>query len=275
MGDFLSGVVAGLLSTPCSAPFLGTAMSFAMSCDNISIILIFITAGFGFSAPYWLLIIYPQLLYFMPKPGKWMVYVKKIIAILLIITLLWLCNILYEQTDLRAITGLVLLLLLLKFVIENSNMRILMLNFKVPLIAIIIAACLYLPSMAYNEDLQHDIKASSVWRAFDQTKIAQLVNKGHIVIVDITAAWCTTCKFNQLILWNRNKTINLFKIRNIVAMRADYTNFDQAIQSYLASNQSYGIPFNKIYGPKMPQGITLPSIIFYKDLLTAISAVSK
>ncbi|WPY00308.1 Thiol:disulfide interchange protein [Candidatus Trichorickettsia mobilis] len=273
-GDFFGGIVASILSTPCTAPFLGTAMAFALSCNNnISVIIIFMVAGFGFGTPYWLLIFCPKLIIWLPKPGKWMVLIKKIIAILLIATLVWLCNILYEQMDLRAVIGLALLLLLLKFVLENNKGQIARPIAKLPIAIMIVACALYLPNMAYNEDLQHNIAVNSVWQPFDQKEITKLVDQGRIVVIDITAAWCGTCKFNKLIVWDRDKTVKLFRTKKIIAMRADYTNFDQNIQDYLSSNQSYGIPFNKVYGPKVPQGIMLPSLVFYGDLLAAINAV--
>ncbi|WP_316353316.1 protein-disulfide reductase DsbD family protein [Candidatus Trichorickettsia mobilis] len=273
-GDFFGGIVASILSTPCTAPFLGTAMAFALSCNNnISVIIIFMVAGFGFGTPYWLLIFCPKLIILLPKPGKWMVLIKKIIAILLIATLVWLCNILDEQMDLRAVIGLALLLLLLKFVLENNKGQIARSIVKLPIAIMIVVSALYLPNMAYNEDLQHNIAVNSVWQPFDQKEIAKLVDQGKIVVVDITAAWCATCKFNKLIVWDRDKTVKLFRTKKIIAMRADYTNFDQNIQDYLSSNQSYGIPFNKVYGSKVPQGIMLPSIVFYGDLLAAINTV--
>jgi suppressor for copper-sensitivity B len=128
--------------------------------------------------------------------------------------------------------------------------------------------------MAYKEDLQSKLKLESVWQKFDMNKIAQYVAEGKIVVVDITADWCITCKFNKFIVWDSAHTVSLINKKNIIAMRGDSTNYDQNIYSYLASNQIYGMPFNKIYGPKAPQGIILPILLSYEDLRQAISRVS-
>ena len=273
--SFFNGIIATILSTPCTAPFLGTAMTFAVGeSSNLVILLIFLTAGIGFSTPYLLLIILPGLLSYLPKAGSWMLIAKKILASLLVMTLLWLLSILYSQIGLRPVVGLTLLLILLKFFIENVEGMWGKPYIKIAAVTIIIIGSLYLPQVAYKEDLQQRIKFDGVWQKFDKDKIAQYVAEGKIVIVDITADWCVTCKFNKFVVWESARAINLLRQKNIIAMRGDITNFEPNIYNYMASNHVYGVPFNKIYGPSAPQGVMLPPLLSYEDLRQALKKVS-
>lgn len=266
--DFASGILATILSTPCSAPFLGTALAFTVASDsNIVTIAIFISASIGFAMPYLLLITCPSLACYISINHKWASIVKKFTGCLLVATLVWLCNILYDQIGLRPTIGLILLLILLKFVLEQQMGKI-----KIFILIMLIGSALYLPDMAYHEDVQHRHTINSVWRTFNEEDILRHVNDGKVVVVDITASWCAACRFNKLILWDRDKTVKLLNSDDIVAMRGDYTVANAALDKYISSNKSVGIPFNKVYGPFARNGIILPPIVTYADLLKSIES---
>lgn len=116
---FFSGILATILSIPCNAPFLGSAIALAITASNQFILLSFIFVGLGFSTPYFLIIINPNILSFLPKPGKWMVKFKMFLALLLFTTLFWLLFILYAQIGLRPTLIVAGLLLLIKYIIET------------------------------------------------------------------------------------------------------------------------------------------------------------
>ena len=126
---------------------------------------------------------------------------------------------------------------------------------------------------ANKEDFFHQNQINSTWHDFEINSIKQQVANGKIVFVDVTADWCLTCKYNRFMVLDRNKTINLFKKYNIFAMRGDLTSHNDVIYNYIVANNSYGIPFYKIYGPKKPEGVTLPIIISFSDLTKAIKEV--
>jgi len=266
--NFITGVMATLLSVPCTAPFLGGATLVAVTGTNFESFLIFTFMGLGFSLPYLLLIINPNLLQFLPKSGPWMESIKKILVVLFVATLVWLLEILYIQLGLRATIGVFLLLLLIKFALEQTGLK-----YRIILLAIITYTITYLPQLAHKEDEAFEAYAEHVWHDFDAAKINELVGHGYVVVVDVTADWCLTCKFNKLRLWDRSKTISLLSSPNIIAMRADVTMQNKFVEEFLKGRGVYGIPFDIVYGSSAPKGITLPTMPSYDDLKQAIDKV--
>lgn len=268
--DFMGGVVATFLSVPCTAPFLGTAMAFAFFGDGLSNFIIFTFVAIGFSLPYLLLIISPQLIFLMPRPGAWMEKVKQFLAILLIGSLVWLLSIIESQLGMRASFGLVLMLILIKYVVEESSGFFKSSLWKSLALIGLIAGSLYLPQMASREDQAHDQYLESLWQELSPEMISKYVIDNKVVIVDVTADWCITCKYNKLLIWDRRSAIDLLRDSSIVAMRGDMTVPNDKIEKYLLDNQKYGIPFNIVYGPKAPGGIVLPVLLSFDDLKNAI-----
>ncbi len=270
---YFSGVLAAILSTPCNAPFLGTAVSIAFAANNFQIFLNFSFVALGFSLPYIIMIFYPPILKIIPKPGKWMFILKKVLILFMVGTVFWLLFVLYGQIGERGTIGLFLLLLLLKFSLESVTGIMKSNSFKLVIILVIILVSIILPMRASNEDLTTEMRIDNIWHKFELNKIKAYVEEGKIVFVDITADWCVSCKYNKLMVLNRNKTMKLFQNHNVYAMRGDFSTHNQEIYDYLVANGSYGIPFYKLYGPKKPEGIVLPVIISYSDINLAVREV--
>ena len=270
---YFSGILAAILSTPCNAPFLGTAVSLAFAANNFQIFLNFSFVALGFSLPYIIMIFYPPILKIIPKPGKWMFILKKVLILFMVGTVFWLLFVLYGQIGERGTIGLFLLLLLLKFSLESVTGIMKSNSFKLAIILIIILVSMILPMRASNEDLTAEMQVDDTWHKFEPDKIKAYVEAGKIVFVDITADWCVSCKYNKLMVLNRNKTMKLFQNHNVYAMRGDFSMHNQEIYEYLVANGSYGIPFYKLYGPKKPEGVVLPVIISYSDMNLAIREV--
>ena len=270
---YFSGIIATILSTPCNAPFVGSALAFAFAVNDYTVVLMFSSIALGFSAPYIVFILFPGILKFMPKPGIWMETFKKFLAILLIGTVAWLLWVLSSQIGDRATFGLFLLLLLFKFSIEDTSSFLKNKYSKIFMVLIIIIASLVLPQYAHKEDIKHDTHLDNVWKKFERNKINQLVSAGNIVFVDITADWCVTCKFNKIMTLDRKRTLNLFQRKNVFAMRGDFTSQDDEIYNFLTYYDRVGIPLYIIYGPAKPEGLILPVIIRYDDIVKAIDSV--
>lgn len=264
--DFFSGVLSAILSTPCTAPFVGTAVAFSVSANNLVIIAVFFAIGFGFSLPYFALLLFPAIYKLMPKAGNWTITLKKILAILLIVTIFWLLSVLYAQIGMRPVVLTLMILVLIKFAVENIE------KFwpKILLTVSLIVIALYLPKTAYQQKIEHKQKLDILWQEFDSDNLSRHVAAGKVVVVDITADWCVTCKFNKLMVWDLDKTISLLNGDDIVAMRGDYTKGDPEIYYFLAKHGTSSIPLNIVYGPGAPDGIFLPIIISYSDIKTAI-----
>ncbi len=267
---YFSGVLATVLSTPCNAPFLGSAVAVAFGASDAIILFTFSLIGAGFSLPYILMIIYPSILKKIPKPGPWMEKFKKTLVLMLIGTVLWLLYILHTQIGERATLGLFMLLLLLKFTIESKAKFALL---KLIAIIALITASMILPNYASLEDSKHEEALDKTWQKFDRLELEKHITNGRIIFVDITADWCITCKYNKFMLLNRDSLMKLFKKHNVIAMRGDITSHNQEIYEYLVENGQVGVPFNVIYGPNAPRGISLPVIIKYSDIKKILNKI--
>lgn len=262
--NFLSGVLAVLLATPCSAPFLGAAISFALVENIIVIFLIFIAIGIGFAAPYFLLLAMPELVKKLPQPGNWMNQVKKLMALLLAATVIWLLYVLTNNMGpLPALSVAILSLVLVSCGKIKSNL--------LRYIAIILTITL---TFSLPNDLPKKTtiihKNERYWQTFDEMEIHKQVAKGNVVIVDITADWCITCKFNKLRVLHNQKITDMLSQSNIIAMRGDITKPNPDIMKYLGKNNRFAIPFNAVYGPNAKKGLLASELLSTEELLTLI-----
>lgn len=270
-GHFLTGVFATLLATPCSAPFLGTAVGFAFARGTVEIFMVFAALGIGLSLPYLLVAAFPGMATRLPRPGKWMVGMKRFLGVLLAATGLWLVTVIAAETGIDTAAGIAIAALLIGVVLAIRNSegsRLARHGGKVAalLAAVIVAAPLLAPA-GVGDDAR--ILDDSIWQPFDQAEIQRLVADGKTVLVDVTADWCLTCQVNKGVVLNRDPVAGMLESGEVVGMKADWTRPSQEIADYLASFGRYGIPFNAVYGPRAPGGVVLPEILVTDTVLAA------
>lgn len=269
-GDFATGAFAAVLATPCSAPFLGTAVAFALTGRPLDVFVVFSALGLGLALPYLIFAWKPGLVRMMPKPGKWMVFIKWILGVLLAGTALWLLWVLKGVAGLEAsliVLGLALVFVLLATVpLPGSYTRLATLT-GIAIFGLAITSS-FAPS-ATAKALDQD------WVAFDRSEIPRLVSQGKTVFVDVTADWCLTCKANKALVLDRAPVSVRFQDEDIVAMQADWTRSDPAISRYLESFGRFGIPFNIIYGPRAPEGIILSEVLSTSSVMDALDTASR
>ena len=128
--------------------------------------------------------------------------------------------------------------------------------------------------MTYDDSLAKQAITNEIWHIFEPSEIPRLVESGKIVVVDISADWCATCKYNKYIAWENPYVKSRLQKKDIVALRGDYTEKDDMISKYLRTSNAVGIPFSKVYGPKNPTGIELPVLLSPSDVIGEIEAVS-
>lgn len=275
-GHFMTGVLATVLATPCSAPYLGTAVGFALSQGDGQIALVFAVMGLGLAAPYLVFTLFPSLITRLPKPGAWMLKVKHFMGYLLAATSIWLIWVLSMQ--LGPISACVVaafsvsgILLLYYHKIRPIAKTLLALMLVAGL-----AATFALPEMlAEKTPEQGTPMEKAMWQPFDEAAIPALVAQGKTVFVDVTADWCLTCKFNKIHVLYVGKAHEALMQENVVTMKADYTNPRPEIAAYLKKNGRYGIPFNIVYGPNAPEGIPLSEYLKEEDVLAALDKAGK
>lgn len=272
-GEFMSGAFATLLATPCSAPFLGTAIGFALARGPGEIFAIFAALGIGLAIPYFVIAALPGLATRMPKPGRWMVLLKAVLGFALAGTAVWLLSVLAVQNSPAAAWAVGFILLAVLAVLWTRR-RV---HGGLRGAATAGAAALALAGFAVPSLLPPttgspvDVLAKGNWRPFNRAEITRLVKSGQTVFVDVTAEWCITCLANKRLVLNRQPIARLLDGRMVVPMVADWTRPDPKISEYLAYYGRYGIPFNIVYGPSAPNGILLPELLSRSSVLAAIA----
>ena len=275
-GHFVTGAFATLLATPCSAPFLGTAVGFALAGQNWEMLAIFFALGVGLALPYLLVAAVPSLATKMPKPGRWMLWVKQVMAIPLALTALWLLGILASQVGpLAAFVLAALLLAIVAAVTLRDRLPEARRGLVFPAVVVLAVVAVIVPDVIAAQVKKSGAEANDViaWKNFDRDQIRSLVSQGKTVFVDVTADWCLTCQANKRFVLSKDAIAKRLNSAS-VPMQADWTRPDPEIGAYLASYGRYGIPFNIVYGPAAPGGIVLPELLTQSDVSAALDKAS-
>jgi suppressor for copper-sensitivity B len=253
-GHFASGLFATLMATPCSAPFLGTAISFALAQKAGVILAIFTAVGVGMALPYLLVAAAPGLARLLPKPGAWMETVRGLMGFLLAAAAVWLFYVLSAQVSPEKVAfvqlgllGLALFTWLKHRVAGGPALR------RVAAAGMVGAAVLTLavslgggPAAARTAESTPGLIP---WEPFDRARAEALASQGQVVFVDVTADWCFTCKVNERLVLETPEVAGAFEEHGVVPMKADWTNRDDTIAAFLAEHGRYGIPFYLLYRP--------------------------
>lgn len=279
-GHFLTGMFATLLATPCSAPFLGTAVGFALAGSTFDILWIFSLLGVGLATPYLVIAARPELARLLPKPGRWMGLVKAVLGLALAATAVWLLSVLAVQIGMGgAITvGMMLVVAgILLWARHRTTVPKRKLTFGM-LASLGVLAALFAPgfSTAPVRDKPSDIAQSGglAWQPFEPTEIAQYVADGKTVLVDITAQWCVSCQVNKKLVLETTEIGVALNQDNIILMQGDWTRPDPVIANYLAGYGRYGIPFNAVFGPGADTGILLSELLGTQEVLNALATAT-
>ena len=256
LASFVAGVFATLLATPCSAPFLGTAIGFALAAGDGEIAIVFLALGIGLAAPYLLIAAAPGLVSWLPRPGRWMVILRRVLGIALAATAIWLAFVLAAESGFAAAAAVALLMVCVPAVLFWLRRF----RTSAPALAALVALAFFVPTVLPPPP-KPAVAADNFWRPLDVSAIGALVGQGKTVFVDVTADWCLTCKLNEQLAMGTPSVKAKLEAPNVVAMRGDWTRPDPAIADYLRGFGRYGIPFNAVYGPALPDGKALPELL--------------
>ncbi len=266
-GDaFLLGAFATLLAASCSAPFVGTALGFALARGPLDIMLVFAALGLGMAAPFLAVAAAPGLVAWLPRPGPWMVWLRRVLGVALLGTAAWLVFVLALEASPNAalLAGVALAVLLMVLAWRHALPADWRGRRMAGAAAIVLAAgAVLIPSLRGSAPATETPAPSATgrWRPFDEATLRRMVAEQKIVFVDVSAAWCLTCKVNELTVLDRAPVAERLGAPGVVAMRADWTRPDPAVSSYLQSFGRYGVPLDVVYGPGAPEGIALPELL--------------
>ena len=250
-GDFSSGVLATILSTPCSAPLLGTALTFAFSSSALFVFLTFFSLGLGLSSPFLMTALFPSTLALIPRPGKWMDDLKKFLGLTLLLTIVWLYDIflfLVEQNDSVLILNLTLTTLFFALYFHHrmgQKMWIKIILYLTPValfISLLSGDLSTVPNRAKtsfasdNQKKQADLN----WMPWSEQAMEEL--KGELVFIDFTARWCFTCKVNEKLVLKTSGFKQLVQSKGVKLLLADWTKRDPVIANFLRRHGHVGVP---------------------------------
>jgi thiol:disulfide interchange protein/DsbC/DsbD-like thiol-disulfide interchange protein len=264
---FASGVLAVIVASPCTAPFMGAALGYAISQSVTVTIAVFVTLGFGMALPYVLLAWFPGWRRRLPKPGAWMERVKQFLAFPLYATVAWLAWVLGAQVDNDAVLRLAIALVFVAFAVwawrvfrtGGTKLWAGAALASAAGMAILITPLVTGPMGSAETRTSKAVEAAE-WRAFSPAAVDALTASGRPVFVDFTAAWCVTCQVNKRLVLNDADVRSAFAKRNVALVRADWTRRDPAITQALAALGRNGVPVYVLYRPGKPP-LLLPEIL--------------
>ena len=284
LGSFFQGVFATVLATPCTAPFLGTALGFAFSQSPAIILAMFVAIAAGMSAPYLLLSAQPAWLRFLPKPGSWMMHVKQFMGFLLLATLLFLLYVLGAQRGLEGAIWASSFLLVISvacwikgaFVVPTASAAKRSVAVVLMLVLVFASGVYFIGDKFYSASVAAtDSRLRGDWQAFAPDRLQAELEQGHPVFVDFTAAWCLTCKFNEANVLESQEVREAFQRRGVVKLRADWTNGDPVITKLLQQFGRPGVPLYVLYPGKSEEPIVFPELLTKSMVLEKLEIVAR
>jgi thiol:disulfide interchange protein len=284
LGSFSQGVFATVLATPCTAPFLGTALGFAFTQSAAIILAMFIAIAAGMSAPYLLLSAQPAWLRFLPKPGLWMLHLKQFMGFLLLATLLFLLYVLGAQRGLEGAIWASCFLLVISvacwmkgaFVVPTAPAAKRIIVLVLMLLLVIGSGAYFIGDKFQSEKITSaDSQIRGDWHPFTPERLQTELEQGRTVFVDFTAAWCLTCKFNEASVLEAHDVREAFQRHGIVKLKADWTNGDPVITKLLQQFGRPGVPLYVLYPAKNEEPIVFPEVLTKGMILDKLETVAR
>ncbi|MFL6541555.1 MAG: protein-disulfide reductase DsbD family protein [Chthoniobacterales bacterium] len=277
-GSFFQGVFATVLATPCTAPFLGSAIGFAFTQPSFVIFIMFMAVAGGMGLPYLLLAAEPRWLAFLPKPGAWMEHIKQFMGFLLLGTLLFLLWVLGAERGVDAVIWASCFLLAVSvvcwirgtFVTPVASMRTRAVAVAFMVLIAGLSGWYFIGKKFPSAGVAAAAQPTGDWQPFTPERVVSEQARGNSVFVDFTAAWCLSCKFNEATVLETAAVRDAFQRAGVVKLKADWTNADPAITKILKQFGRPGVPLYVLY----PAGADKQPIVF-PELLTKTMVLEK
>jgi thiol:disulfide interchange protein len=265
-GSFFTGVLAVIVATPCTAPFMGAAVGYALAQPPLVTFAIFTALALGLAAPYLALTLQPAWTRLLPRPGAWMEVLKQATAVPIFATVIWLAWVLAQTrgaTGVAALLGMFLLLAIAGWILGRWPAK------RVPAFAAglvmvaAIAACAYgVTSLAAPVAAGGAAEAAgSRWEPWSQAAVDKYRAQGRPMFVDFTASWCLSCQVNERVVLRTAAVDEAFKKANVALLKADWTSHDDAISQTLASYGRSGVPAYALYASSESAPVLLPEVL--------------
>ena len=270
-GSFFTGVLAVVVASPCTAPFMGTALGYALVQPAAVALTVFAALGLGLALPFLLIGFVPALARLLPRPGHWMETFKQAMAFPLYLTVAWLAWVLARQTGVNAVpvllSGLVLIALA-SWLMGRPSLAARGIRYAALAGAV---GLLFLPALHVHAVGAAPVAAEGAsWETYSDERLAALRAQGKPVFVNLTADWCLTCKFNERVALDTDAVQDALKRRGVVSLKGDWTRSDPAITKVLERFHRAGVPLYLLYGAS-GEPMVLPQLLTRDTVLAAIA----
>jgi len=273
LGSFFTGLLAVVVATPCTAPFMGVAIAAGLAAPPSVTMLVFLAMGLGLATPYALLATIPALGRMTPRPGRWMEILRQALAFPMYAASAWLVWVVSQEAGSTGVLGAAAGLVLLGFAAwvlgitqgaTGHSRRI----GQSAAVAAGLAALAVLSGIAAAPSVPPDVAGSGA-EPFSASRLATLRAEGRPVFVDMTAAWCVTCLVNERVAIDTTAVRHAFTEHHVTYMKGDWTRQDPRITNYLRENGRDGVPLY-VYYPPRGQPSVLPQILTENTLLNEL-----
>ncbi len=271
---FLSGILAVVVASPCTAPFMGASLGLALSLPTAQALLIFVAIGVGMALPYLAASWSPALARKLPRPGAWMDTFRRAMAFPMFATVVWLVWVLGQQTGIDGAGALLALLVALALVIWALTLHG---RSRLPIAVVSIAILAALTWAIGKNVVQFSeppgaVASTARWQAWAPGKVETLLASGTPVFVDFTAAWCVTCQYNKKNALANAEVLADFDAKKVVLLRADWTRRDPAITAALSQLGRNGVPVYVLHQAGKPP-VVLSEILSVSEVRAAIAGI--
>jgi thiol:disulfide interchange protein DsbD len=265
INSFLTGALSVIVASPCTAPFMGAALGFALIQPDLYSYLIFLSLAVGFALPYFLIALFPSLISLLPKPGKWMETLKQLFGFMMFGAAIWLLWVLANQVDANSLLLVLIGWFLAAFIIWLSIIR-----FKYNLIIVLLVIFGWSYQLSNWEFKSQDVAEDKNAMTWSIEKESELQKNGESYFINFTAAWCITCKVNEGVAFT-DKVFEEFEKNNVAYLKADWTNRNPQIAAQIEKYNRSGIPLYIFWNERLDEPLVLNEILTEGYLMEVIN----
>jgi thiol:disulfide interchange protein len=264
-GSFFTGVLAVIVATPCTAPFMGAAIGYALAQPAIVTFSVFTAIALGLAVPYVALTLQPAWTRLLPKPGAWMEILRQAISVPIFCTVIWLAWVLAQAYGAAVLAALLVCLLLLAvagwFLGRWPAQRWATAVAAVILLCVVSISAFAPGKLAAAPEVQSGVQSQQQWEPWSQDALSKYQAQGRPVLVDFTASWCLSCQVNERVAFSHPAVKQALQAANVALLKADWTRHDETITQALAALDRSGVPAYALYAPGQSEPQMLPEVL--------------